>query len=230
MYFIDPLYLVVMLAGLVLSLGAQAWVKGAVAKWSRVATRRHLTGRDVAYAILGANNIYNVNVEPVRGFLTDHYDPSSRTLRLSEGHYGGRSVAAIGVAAHEVGHAIQHKQGYWPMVVRQKMVPVANIGTSLGIILVFAGMALGALGLAKVGVVLFGAFVAFTLITLPVELDASRRAYRSLQRLGLVSAAELKGVGAVLTAAAATYVAAATTAVLQLLYFMLRAGMVGGRD
>src|SRR5690606_32367450 len=143
---------------------------------------------------------------------------------------GGRSVAAIGVAAHEVGHAIQHKQGYWPMVVRQKMVPVANIGTSLGIILVFAGMALGALGLAKVGVVLFGAFVAFTLITLPVELDASRRAYRSLQRLGLVSAAELKGVGAVLTAAAATYVAAATTAVLQLLYFMLRAGMVGGRD
>lgn len=227
--FIDPLYLVVMLVGLVLSLGAQAWVKSSASRFSRVRTRAGLSGADVARLILRHEGIREVRVEPVSGFLSDHYDPTSRTLRLSEANFYGDSVTAVGVAAHEVGHAIQHKQRYWPMTVRQKLVPVANLGTSLGIFLVMIGAMVGLLALAKLGVILFGAFVLFTLVTLPVEFDASRRAHASLAQLRVLDRAELSGVRRVLTAAAATYVAAATTAVLQFLYFLLRAGALGGR-
>jgi len=228
--FFDPLYLLIMLIGLGLSLGAQAWVKSATRKWSRVATRTRMSGAEVARLILRENGISGVGLEPVRGFLTDHYDPRSRTLRLSEGNYFGHSVTAIGIAAHEVGHAIQHKRRFWPMQVRQRLVPIANLGTSLGIILVMLGAFMGALALAKVGVVLFGGFVVFTLITLPVELDASRRAMKTLQASRRFDGEELRGVRKVLTAAAATYVAAAATAIMQFLYFMLRAGMLGGDE
>src|SRR5688572_3995019 len=219
---LDPLYLAIMAIGLVLSLGAQAWVKGTVARYRRVGTAHGLRGADVASLILRDRGIDNVRIEEVGGFLSDHYDPRTRTLRLSPDIFHGDSVAAAGIAAHEVGHAIQHADGYKPMRLRQALVPVANIGTNLGIILVAIGFAIGTLGLAKIGVALFAAFVAFTLITLPVELDASRRARLHLAHAGVLSPPELAGVSKVLRAAAATYVAAAVTAVLQLLYFVLR--------
>jgi len=228
--FFDPLYLIVMAVGFGLSFAAQAWVKAAFRKWSKVPLRGGMTGRDVAAAILRAEGVDGERIEQSQGFLSDHYDPTRRVLRLSPDNYSGRSVAAAGIAAHEVGHAIQHKHGFWPMTIRQKMVPAANIGTSLGIWIMIIGMFIGAMGLAKIGVFLFAGFVAFTLITLPVEIDASRRAYGILSSSGIVTGQEASGVSKMLTAAAATYVAAAVAAILQLLYWMLRLGLLGGRD
>lgn len=229
MYF-DPLYMAVMGIGLFLSFGAQLWVKRAVSKWSEVPIGRGLTGADVAQLILDAENIRDVSIEETPGFLSDHYDPRSKTLRLSPDNYRGRSVAAAGIAAHEVGHAVQDKDGYAPMRMRQALVPVANLGTNLGVILVMIGASIGMLGLAKIGVLVFAGFVAFQLVTLPVELDASSRAKRALLSTGAIAPTEAAGVSAVLTAAAATYVAAAVTAILQLLYWAMRAGLLGNRS
>lgn len=219
---IDLLWLVVMGAGVLLTVGAQLWVSAAVGAAKHIPSARGMSGRDVAAAILAARGLRGVRVEETHGFLGDHYDPSSRTLRLSADVFHGRSVAAAGIAAHEVGHALQHAEGYAPMRARQALVPVANIGTNLGALLVVVGAAIGAVGLAKLGVALFAGFVAFTLITLPVEFDASARARRVLAASGWLTREELDGVGRVLRAAAATYVAAAASAVLQLLYFVLR--------
>lgn len=230
MWGLDPLYLVVMAASALLSLGAQAWVTSAFHRYKRVPAAHGLRGADIAASILRAQGVQGVRVEAVEGFLTDHYDPRHKVLRLSPATFHGTSLAAAGVAAHEVGHALQDATGYWPMRVRQSLVPVANVGTNLGVLLVVLGMALGALGLAKVGVALFAGFVAFTLVTLPVELDASSRAKRALAAAGILTRAELAGVSRVLTAAAATYVAAAATAVLQLVYFLLRVSGGGRRD
>lgn len=171
-----------------------------------------------------------MRVKPVAGFLSDHYSPSERVLRLSEDIFYGRSVAAAGIAAHEVGHAIQHKRGYWPMQLRQTLVPMANIGTNLGVWLVVLGMIVGLTELATLGVLLFAGFVAFTLITMPVEFDASFRAREVLLTNGIVTPHEARGVSQVLTAAAATYLAAAVSAIMQLLYWALRAGLLGQRD
>ena len=225
----DPLYMAVLGVGFLLSLAASAWTKAAFAKYSRVPTSGGRTGAQVAADILRAEGVSNVRIESVGGFLSDHYDPRSRTLRLSPKVYGERSVAAAGVAAHEVGHALQHAQGYAPMRLRQAMVPVANIGTNLGLWITVIGLFVGISGLALVGVILFGGFVLFTVVTLPVEFDASIRARRALERHGLLSGAELTGVSRVLTAAAATYLAAAVAAVLQLLYWLMRLGIIGGR-
>lgn len=226
----DPLYLAVMGIGLVLSLGAQFWVKRAVSRWEKVALGRGMTGADVAAAILRTEGITDVKIEMVPGRLSDHYDPSSRTLRLSPANFNGRSVAAAGIAAHEVGHAIQDKEDYGPMRLRQTLVPVANIGTSAGLWMVILGLILGFSGLATLGVALFAAFVLFTLVTLPVEIDASRRAKRALVTGNFVSREEARGVSAVLDAAAATYLAAAVTAILQLAYWAMQAGLLGGDD
>jgi len=228
--FFDPLYMLVMLVGLGLSGLAQLWVKSAFTRWSQVPLKRGMTGRDIAAAILRAEGISGVTIEEVPGRLSDHYDPRTRTLRLSPDNFRGNSIAAAGIAAHEVGHAIQHKENYWPMGLRQRMVPVANIGTNLGVILVMIGGIVGAMGLAQFGVLLFAGFVAFTLVTLPVEFDASFRARKALVDGGLVTGQEAAGVSRMLTAAAATYLAAAVTAILQLLYFALRAGLLGNRD
>ncbi len=228
MYF-DPLYMAILVIGFLLSAGASLWTKAAFRKYAQVGTSGGRTGADVAAAILRAEGVSGVRIEPVAGFLSDHYDPRSRTLRLSPGVFGERSVAAAGIAAHEVGHALQHAQGYAPMRLRQVMVPVANIGTNLGLWITIIGVAMNFSGLALVGVVLFGGFVAFTVVTLPVEFDASIRARRALEKHGLLSGAELSGVSAVLTAAAATYLAAAATAILQLLYWLNRLGLLGGR-
>ncbi len=219
--FFDPLYLIVLGVGALLSFGAQLWVKSKYNEWSQIGTRRGWSGREVAEAILRSRGIRDVKVEETPGLLSDHYDPSSKILRLSPEVYRGRSVASFGIAAHEVGHAIQHQQNYWPMAMRQKMVPVANIGSNLGVLLVIAGVVVGFSGLSTVGVLLFGGFVAFTLVTLPVEFDASARARRELAIAGLVTRDEARGVSEILTAAAATYLAAAATAIMQLLYWVM---------
>lgn len=226
----DSVYLAVMALSAVLALGAQAWVMSAVHRYKDAPTGHGLRGVDVAALILNQAGISGVRIEEVGGFLSDHYDPSAKVLRLSPENFRGRSIAAAGIAAHEVGHALQHAHGYWPMRLRQTMVPIANVGTNLGVILATLGIALGAVGLAKIGVVLFAGFVGFTLITLPVELDASARAKRALKHLGILNESELRGVATVLRAAAATYVAAAATALLQLIYFLLRVGTGGGRE
>lgn len=229
MYF-DPLYMIILGVGFALSAGASFWTKSAVRRWSQVPTSRGMTGAQVAAAILRAEGISDVTIEQVGGFLSDHYDPRSKTLRLSPDIYGGRSVSSAGIAAHEVGHALQHAQGYLPMRMRQAMVPVANVGTNLGIWLVIIGVMIGATGLSAVGVALFAGFVLFTVVTLPVEFDASLRARRVLEQHQLLGGEELTGVRKVLTAAAATYLAAAVSATLQLLYWLMRSGLLGGRD
>ena len=240
--FFDPLYIAIMVVGFALSGAASLWTKSAFRKYSQVPTSGGRTGAEIAAAILRAEGIAGVRIEPVGGFLSDHYDPRSRTLRLSPDVFNGRSVSAAGVAAHEVGHAIQHARGYAPMKLRQTMVPVAGIGTNLGIWIMIIGMAvaiteigmlkgvdIGADGVATVGVFLFAGFVLFTIVTLPVEFDASFRARKALDTHGLLHGSELSGVSSVLTAAAATYLAAAVGAVLQLLYWMMRLGLLGGR-
>ena len=220
--FFDPLYVAVMVTGLLLSLGAQVWLRSALSRSETVQSRRGLRGAEVAQAILRVRGLGDVRIEEAEGFLSDHYDPSTKTLRLSPRIFQGTSIAAAGIAAHEVGHAIQDADGYAPMRIRQALVPVANVGTNLGVLLVIIGMAIGIAGLAKAGVVLFAVFVAFTIITLPVEIDASKRAKRLLAQTHLLGDDELVGVERVLRAAAATYVAAALTAAMQLVYFVLR--------
>ncbi len=201
------------------ALWAQYKVTSAFRRYSRVPAGVGLTGAEVAVRLLQAAGLYDVRVEPVRGMLADHYDPRTRTLRLSPEVYGTPSVAALGVAAHEAGHALQHRENYAPLALRNAMVPVASIGSQLGIWLFVVGMFLGRTGglLMDFGILLFLGVVAFTLVTLPVEFDASRRAVQALQAHGLVTPREVEGVRAVLGAAALTYVAAAASAIVELL-------------
>jgi len=226
----DPFYMAIMLIGFIFSFAAQMWVKSSTSKWDKVALKGGLTGKDIAARILRARGITDVSIESVSGVLSDHYDPRNKTLRLSHGVYKGRSVTAAGIAAHEVGHAIQDADNYALMGFRQVLVPVANIGTQAGIWMVIIGAMIGLTGIAKLGVFLFGGFVLFTIITLPVEIDASSRAKKLLLSNNIVTKEEAVGVSAVLTAAAATYLAAALTSLLQLFYFAMRAGLLGGRD
>jgi len=219
----------------VLSLWAQFRVKSAFSRYSQVATRSGLTGADVAQHILRANGINGVRIEGIRGALTDHYDPRTRTLRLSESVYGTRSIAAAGVAAHEVGHAIQHAQNYGPLKFRSAWVPVANLGGGLSMFVIMAALAMGGIAtatgqaLATAGVLMFATTTLFTLVTLPVEFDASRRALATLESGGVMPADEIAGARRVLNAAALTYVAAFVTSLLTLLYWLVRLGLLGGR-
>ena len=233
--FFDPLYW--LLIGVIVAISGLASMatKSAFNKYSRVSNRRGMTGADVAAAILRANMISDVKIEPVRGRLSDHYDPRTKTLRLSEPVYGERSLAAAGVAAHEVGHAIQHATGYAPLRFRSAWVPVAGFGSNISWLLligaVFMGGAQTAMGnnLAIAGIALFGATTLFTLITLPVEFDASRRAIQTLEREQILAQDEIGGAKAVLNAAAMTYVAAAVASIMTLLYWAFRLGLIGGR-
>ena len=227
--FLDPLYLLVMIVGTFVSGATSLWVKISTSKWQKVAIRRGMTGKEIAQKILEIKKIRDVRIERVPGRLSDHYDPRTKVLRLSPDIHDGRSVTSAGVAAHEVGHAIQHAEGYAPMTFRQLLVPIANIGTSIGIYMVMFGAMLGMMGLAKFGVILFAGFTLFTIVTLPVEIDASLRAKKALEHGTFLTREELSGVNQVLTAAAATYLAAALTAVLQLLYWAFRAGLFGKR-
>lgn len=231
----DPLYLVVIGIGMALSLWAQAKVKGTFNKYSQFTTQRGMTGAQVAESILRDHGISDVRVEPVSGKLSDHYDPRTKTLRLSEPVYGSRSMAAFGVAAHEVGHAIQHAHNYGPLRFRSAWVPVASTGGGVSMLVILAAFFLGGVqtvighSLAVVGVLLFATTTVFTLVTLPVEFDASKRALATLTNGGYVTRDEAKGAKAVLDAAAMTYVAAAVTSLLTLLYWAMRLGLLGGR-
>ena len=233
--FFDPMYLLVIGIGMALSIWASLKTKGTFHKYSQFTTRSRMTGADIARAIMRDANINDVSVEPVRGTLTDHYDPRTKTLRLSEGVYAGTSMSAAGVAAHEVGHAIQHAQNYAPLKFRSAWVPVANLGGGISVfVLIMAAMLGGAAtvtghNLALVGVLLFATTTVFTLVTLPVEFDASRRALVTLKRGSYLTPEELAGAKKVLDAAALTYVAAFVTSALTLFYWAMRLGLLGGR-
>ncbi len=236
MPFFDLRQLIFIGPGLLLSALAAMWVKSAFARWSQVGTRSGVSGADVAARILQQNGIRDVRIEPVDGFLSDHYDPREKVLRLSSGVYSGKSIASIGVAAHEVGHAVQHARGYAPLRFRSALVPVASVGSNLSWILIMVGLVLGgvttSVGALAVwsGIILFSGALLFTLVTLPVEFDASARALWTLEEGGYLRNDEMAGARSVLRAAAMTYVAAAITAVLQLLYFLVRSGILGGRS
>lgn len=218
MFYFNPLYLLFSLPALLLGLWAQAKVRSAYGKYSQVRTTTGLTGAQVARRILDINGLYDVAVEQVGGFLSDHYDPRSRVLRLSPDVYRGNSVASAGIAAHETGHALQHQQGYAPLNLRSAMVPSVQIGSWLGPIIFFVGFAISP-KLAWVGLLLFAATAVFALVTLPVEWDASRRAKQLLQSQGIAFSQDMKGINSVLDAAALTYVAAAIQAISTVIYY-----------
>jgi len=222
--FFDPSWFVFAIPPLLLGLWAQSRMRSAYGKYSRVPSANNMTGADAARRLLDESGLQHVAVERIPGQLTDHYDPRSKTLRLSEGVYGTPSLAAVGVAAHEAGHALQDRDRYAPLVLRGAMVPVVNFGTMLGPILFIVGFLLSqtTLGtsLAWLGIGLFGLAAVFSIITLPVEFNASRRAKAALVSEGILSAEEVRGVDKVLDAAALTYVAAAAQAIGQLLYYI----------
>ena len=228
--FFDPLYFLILAPALALSLWATWTTKRRFAHYGAIAIQSGQSGARVARQILDRNGLGAVAVEEHGGFLSDHYDPRARVVRLSPDVFHGRSISAVAVAAHETGHAIQHGKRYFPLALRNLAVPVASIGSNFAWILIMAGMFLSWTGLALLGVLLFSATVAFQLITLPVEFDASRRAKQILVAERMVAPSEQEGVSKVLGAAAMTYVAGALTAVLTLLYFLLRLGVLGGRD
>lgn len=227
-YYYDGTYILVLI-GVVLSLLASAKVKSTFARYSRVRSYSGLTGREAAEQILHRNGIYDVQIIHIAGNLTDHYNPGNKTLALSDPVYNSTSVAAIGVAAHECGHAVQHNVGYLPLSVRSALVPAANFGSTLSWPLILIGLfingQMSAL-LINLGIILFTAAVLFQIVTLPVEFNASHRAVKALGATGMLRDDEVKGVRSVLTAAALTYVASAAAMILQLLRLLI---LTGGR-
>ncbi|EMB34731.1 zinc metallopeptidase [Treponema denticola] len=220
MYF-DYYYLVLVVPTLLLSLYAQFKVKSAFSKYSQVQTMRKISGKEAAALLLRSNSISDVSIQRIGGSLSDHYDPSHKVLRLSDPVYDKTSIAAVGVAAHETGHAIQDKEKYAPLVLRSTLVPVANIGSTAGPYLALAGIIFRMNLLLNIGIILFACAVLFYLITLPVEIDASRRALKVLEHNAVLNQEELKGAKKVLSAAALTYVASALTAMANLLRLIL---------
>lgn len=220
MYYFDWTYLLI-LPGLFLGLWAQSKIKSAYQRYRRVGTRLGRPANEVVADLLRRNGNYAVKVRETSGELTDHYDPRTETLRLSSGVYGSGSIAALGIAAHEAGHAMQKMEDYAPLKLRTAIVPVVNIGSNLAMPLFFLGLLFSWEPLLTLGIVAFGLSVVFSLITLPVEFDASRRAVRMLQDGGYVTSEELTGVQKVLQAAALTYVAAAVTSMLSLLRLLI---------
>ncbi|MBE7025629.1 MAG: zinc metallopeptidase [Ruminococcaceae bacterium] len=230
MFYYDPTY-ILLLSAILLALFAQTKVKSAYSKFSQVSNHRGMTGAEVARRILDRNGLQDVKIERIGGNLTDHYDPRSNVVRLSEGVHDSASIAAVGVAAHEVGHAVQHNTGYMAIRLRNAVLPAAQIGSTIALPLVIIGIIFSAFKtLIPIGIVLYTAVVLFQLVTLPVELNASRRALTTVYEIGFLDAEETDGAKKVLSAAALTYVAAAASAVLQLLRLLLLAGRNGDRD
>lgn len=229
-YSIGMVNLVFLLVPAILSLFAQLLVKSTFAKYSKVQNSRRINGAQAAKLLMQINDIRDVSIQSIGGSLTDHYDPTKKALRLSEPVYGSTSIAAVGVAAHETGHAIQHKVGYGPLVLRSTLVPIANIGSSVGPYLVIAGIISSFSMLTNIGIILFAGAVAFYLVTLPVEFNASRRALQNLEMNNVLAREELQGARKVLTAAALTYVASALTALFNLLRLVLIAKSRQRRD
>lgn len=236
MFFYNPTYLLFMAPAFILMMLTSWYVKSAYNKWSKVASSSRLTGTQVAQRLINSSayvttgsgrGLFDVQIQGVGGNLTDHYDPRTKTLRLSQGVANGNSVAAVAVAAHELGHALQDAEDYLPLRLRAALVPAVNIGSWLGWILIMVGLFLNMVNLAWLGVLVFSGGALFALATLPVELNASARAKQLLAQTGIIqSEQERRGVNNVLNAAALTYVASLVTAILQLLYF---ASLIGGR-
>jgi Zn-dependent membrane protease YugP len=229
-FHLDPHYFAFLIPGVLLSLWASSRVKSTFRKYSQVASRHGWTGAEAARELIRQRGADGVRVEETPGFLSDHYDPGARVLRLSPEVYRGRSLASLGVAAHEAGHAIQHAKNYGPLSFRSLVVKPAMIGSNIAPFLAGIGFWLQSANMVWAGVILFSAFVLFTLVTLPVEFDASKRAVLALQETGMITESEAPGTRAVLNAAAMTYVAAAISAILQLVYFALRATALSDRD
>lgn len=229
--FFDPLYLIFAIPGLLFSVLATLYVKTTFARFSEKSTRSGLTGAQAAEQMLLAEGVTNVKIKRVNGYLSDHYDPSSRTLRLSDEVYNSQSIAAIGVACHEAGHALQHAQHYAPLCLRTALVLPANLGSQFSYYIIIAGALFQSSGLVHLGLILFSLGVLFTLVTLPVEWNASARAKDAMYRAGFVTMDERSGAASVLNAAFLTYVAAAASALLTLLYYLVRLGLIGsGRN
>lgn len=208
---------------MIMTMGVQWYLRSTYGTWSQRANTANLTGKQVAEAILQHNGLNEVRVEAVKGQLTDHYDPRERVVRLSEGNYGRASVAGMAVAAHEVGHALQHAKAYAPLSWRYALLRPAQIGSGLGPYIAIFGLMLGLSGMAWLGIALFGAAVLFQIVTLPIEYDASNRAIAQLRDLGIVTQQDSGGARSVLNAAALTYVAAAAGSIMYLLYFFMAA-------
>jgi len=226
----DINYWVFMLPAFALVLFAQYYVNSTYRKWSQVRTRSRMTGAQAAQRLINAGRLYDVTVEAVSGRLSDHYDPKHKVLRLSQGVYQSASVASVAIAAHELGHALQDNEGYYPLRIRAALIPAVNIGSTLGWIFIIIGLFMQWTGLAWLGVIVFSAGALFSLATLPVELNASARAKELLVQSGIiVGKEEQNGVNKVLNAAAFTYVAALMTSIMQLLYFTSLVGGMGGR-
>ncbi len=228
--FFDPMYLLmVLLPGMVLSAWASYRTKSAFNKYSKVRVSTGLTGAQAARIMLDREGLQNVEIRRHQGFLSDHYNPANKTLNLSPAVYDQASIAAVGVACHEAGHAVQHSKHYGPLWLRSVLVPTANIGSSIGYMVMMFGLFLGFMQMFWVGVLLFSAVVLFQIVTLPVEFDASNRAKKLVVADGIITSNERVGVDRVLNAAAMTYIAAAISSLLTLLYFLMRAGVLGGR-
>lgn len=229
-YGLDWTYILVII-GAVLSMAASSLVNSTYQRYARVMSRTGMTGAQTAERILQMNGVTDVRVQHVKGTLTDHYDPSKKVVNLSDSTYGSRSVAAIGVAAHECGHVMQHHEGYLPLTVRTALVPLANFGSNVGIWIVMIGLVLGLSGfLTDLGIILFSLGVLFQIVTLPVEFDASHRALRMLTQYGILDDSENAQTRKVLTAAAMTYVAAAASSILSLLRLIILSNNRKRRD
>ena len=217
----NNIYVLLLIPVLLLSVWAQVQVSGSFRKYSGVVNRRHMTGAQAAEAVLRAHGVYDVPIRPCRGNLTDHYDPRDNTIYLSEGVYAAPTVAAVGVACHEAGHAVQYAVGYGPIKVRSAIIPVTQFGSRFSFILLLIGLVLYSQPLFLVGILLFSLTTVFQLVTLPVEFNASRRALETIDGQGLLDGEELQGARKVLRAAALTYVAALLMSLLQLLRYVL---------
>lgn len=228
--FFDPVYLLFLLPGVLLGVWATIKTRTTFDRYSHEMSEKGITGAQAAARLLNGAGIRDVRIEETSGFLSDHYDPTAKVLRLSPGVYGSSSIAAIGVACHEAGHAIQHATGYGALGLRSSLVPAVNIASPGAYIFLLAGFILNMAPLVWLGILCFGLAVLFSLVTLPVEYDASRRAKKLMVSSGIVTPSEARGASDVLSAAFLTYVAAAVTALLTLLYYLYRAGLFSRRD
>ncbi len=230
MFFFDPLYLLFMIPGFALSMWASYRTKKAFKKYSKVRSMMGHTGAQAAKSMLDRAGIHDVTITRSHGLLSDHYNPVTKSLALSEQVYDSPSISAIGVATHEAGHAIQHARSYAPLWLRSTLVPTAKIGSSIGYFVMLIGLFMASQNMVLIGAVLFSMVLLFQIVTLPVEFDASNRAKKLVVEYGIISPTEREGVDRVLNAAALTYVAAAVSTLLTLVYFLLRAGLLGGSD
>jgi Zn-dependent membrane protease YugP len=234
-FYFDPMYLLFLAPAMLLGIWAQWRVRSAYAEASRIAPSSGMNGAQAAHEVLRAGHVPGVEIQPIDGYMSDHYDPRTKQLRLSPDVYRGHSLAALGIAAHEAGHAIQDARHYGPLVLRNGLVPLASVGGGLGWIIMIAGFLLSGINamlgnsLVWVGIAAFSLTVIFQLVNLPVEYDASRRAKIALIEGGLITREEERSVSKVLDAAALTYVAATVSSVMTLLYFLFRSGILGGR-